>query len=77
MTPGKGKYTTDMVAVFVGNQNPRQLFRSPLQTGKSPERFALTEAAIDHQAGCAALDQQRVPCAAAAKRREAYHCNCW
>jgi len=76
MTPGKGKYTTDMVAVFMGNQNPRQLFRSSPQTGKSPDCFTLAEAAIDHQAGCAALDQQRVPCAAAAKRREPYHCNC-
>ena len=76
MTPGKGKYTTDMVAVFMGNQNPRQLFRSPPQTGKSPDRLALAKAAIDHQAGGAALDQQRVPRAAAAKRREPYHCNC-
>ena len=76
MTPGKWKYTTDVVAVFMGNQNPRQLFRTPPQTGKSPERFTLAEAAIDHQAGRAALDQQRVPRAAAAKRREPYHCNC-
>lgn len=77
MTSGKWKYTTDVVAVFMGNQNARQVFRTPSQTGKSPDRFALAEAAIDHQAGGAALDQQRVPRAATAERRKTYHCNCW
>jgi len=77
MTPGKGEYTADVVAVFMGDQYARQVFRTPSQTCKSLERFALTEAAIDHQTGGATLDQQRVPCAAAAERRKAYHCNCW
>jgi hypothetical protein len=76
MTPGKGEYTADVVAVFMGDQYARQVFRTPPQTGKSPDCLALAKAAIDHQAGGAALDQQRIPRAAAAKRRKTYHCNC-
>ncbi len=77
MTPGKGKYATNMVAMFMRNQYASQVFRPPSQTGKSPDCLALAKTAIDHQTGCATLDQQRVPRAAAAKRRKTYHCNCW
>lgn len=77
MTPSKRKDATDMVTVFMGHQNTREIFGAPPQTGETPKRLALPEAAIDHQAGGVAFDQQRVTRTAAAKRREADHCNCW
>ena len=66
----------EVVAMFMGDENAREIFGAFAETGETPKRLALAEAAIDHQAGSVALDQQRVARAAAAKRREAYHCNC-
>jgi hypothetical protein len=77
MASDKREDAADVVTVFMGHQNAHEIFRAPLQTGETPKRLALPEAAIDHQAGGVAFDQQRVTRAAAAKRREADHCNCW
>jgi hypothetical protein len=76
MTSRERNDAAEMVAMFVGDENAREIVRASAQTSEAPERLALAEAAIDHQASGAALDQQRVARAAAAKRREANHCNC-
>jgi hypothetical protein len=76
MAPGKRKDAADVVAMLVGDQNPGQVSRIALEAGKTPQRLALPETAIDHQAGCAAFDEQRIACAAAAERRVTDHCNC-
>ena len=76
MAPGKRKYAADMVTMLVGNQNPAQVYRITPETRETPQRLALPETAIDHQAGCAAFDKQRIACAAATERRVTDHCNC-
>ncbi|HOT83611.1 MAG TPA: hypothetical protein PLQ12_09965, partial [Candidatus Defluviicoccus seviourii] len=77
VAPGEGKDTADVVTMFMGYQYPVDLFGQAAQARQAPDRFTLAEAAIDHQAGCAAFDEQRVSRAAAAERREPDHCNCW
>lgn len=66
-----------MIPVFVGNQDPGNIFRLPPKTGETPKRLALPEAAVDHQTGSIAFDQQCVTRAAAAQRCKPDHCNCW
>jgi hypothetical protein len=76
MAAGKRKYAADMVTMLVGDQNPAQVRRITPKARETPQRLALPETAIDHQAGCTAFDQQRIACAAAPERRKADHCNC-
>ena len=77
MAPGKREHPADVVAMFMGDQDSSKLCRISIQTSETPERLALPETAINHQAGCAGFDQQRIARAAAPQRRVADHCNCW
>jgi hypothetical protein len=66
-----------VISVLMRDEDSGQVFGRPLQARQPAGGFTLPEAAVDHQARCILLDQQRVAGAAAAERREADHCNCW
>ncbi len=76
VAPGKRKDAAHMIPVFVGHQNPGNIIRLPIQAGETAERLALPEAAIDHQTGGIAFDQQGITRAAATQRCKPDHCNC-
>ena len=64
-----------VVAVFVGDQDPGQRLRLDTQARQPGEGLARAKTAVDEDPGGSRLDQQRVAAAAAAERGEAHHFN--
>ena len=65
----------DMIAVFVGNEDAGQSLRRQAKTVQLECDLARTEAAVEKEAGCPRLDNQRVATAAAAQRSKAHYFN--
>src|SRR6185369_2899135 len=75
--PGEAKSAPQVIAMLVSDKDAGQVSRLTPKSGKPGHGFPQPEAAIEHQAGVATLDQQRVTRTAAAERGETNHCNCW
>ena len=76
MLPRQTKNAAKVIAVFMGNQYPRQVGWLTTKALHAAHGFPQTEATIEHEAGLPRLDEQRVTRAAAAERGKTDHCNC-
>src|SRR5574343_646636 len=73
---GQTKNTADMVAMLMRDNDAGQVLHPPFEPLQTRLGFLEPEAAIEHQAGFARLDEQRITSAATAERGETNHCNC-
>ncbi len=70
MTPRKARNTTDMIVVFMGYDNGRELIRPQSQTRQPPRRLRSAEPAIKHDNGVACLDHKGIAATTAAETSE-------
>jgi hypothetical protein len=70
MSPRERRNALDVVAVFMRDEDRRQVFRNEAQAGEPIARLLQREAAVDQQADSVDRNQGAVAATAAAERRE-------